>query len=87
MDRGAWWATVHGVAKSQTLTEATQQTQGLRQPRPCPPGKRGRNAWSALGPGPGYPRQATEAVGRRRPWALGKEGSPSEEQGIETKGT
>ena len=25
MDRGAWWATVHGVAKSQT-TEATYHT-------------------------------------------------------------
>ena len=24
MDRGAWRATVHGVAKSQTLTEATE---------------------------------------------------------------
>ena len=23
MDRGAWWATVHGVAQSQEMTEAT----------------------------------------------------------------
>ena len=30
MDRGAWWATVHGVAKSQTrLTGEEQQPQGL----------------------------------------------------------
>ena len=29
LDRGAWWATVHWVVKSQTLTEATQHTQGL----------------------------------------------------------
>ena len=28
MDRGAWWATVHGVAKNQTQTEATQHTTG-----------------------------------------------------------
>ena len=25
MDRGAWWATVHWVLESQTLTEATWQ--------------------------------------------------------------
>ena len=31
MDREAWWATVHGVAKSQTLlTDST--TTGLRKP-------------------------------------------------------
>ena len=30
MDRGAWWATVHGVAKSRTrLTGEEQQPQGL----------------------------------------------------------
>ena len=28
MDRGAWWATVHGVAKSWTLTE---QAQSIRE--------------------------------------------------------
>ena len=27
MDREAWWATVHGVAKSRTQTEATFSTQ------------------------------------------------------------
>ena len=63
MDRGAGQATVHGVAKSQTLTEATQQAQGLRQPWPCPPRKGGRNAWSALGPGPGYRRPALRQWG------------------------
>ena len=24
MDRGAWWTTVHGVAKSRTSTEVTE---------------------------------------------------------------
>ena len=27
MDRGAWWATVHGVTKSSDTTEATEQRQ------------------------------------------------------------
>ena len=26
MDRGAWWATVHGVAKESSTTEATYDT-------------------------------------------------------------
>ena len=63
MDRETWRATVHGVAKSRTLTEATQQAQGLRQPQPCPPRKGGRNAWSALGPGTGYRRPALRQWG------------------------
>ena len=33
MDRGAWWATVHGVAQSQTLPEAHTP------PRPPPMGQ------------------------------------------------
>ena len=29
MDRGAWWATVYGVAKSQTLLSDKQQQQHI----------------------------------------------------------
>ena len=32
MDREAWWATVHGVAKSQTLLTDSTTTTGLRKP-------------------------------------------------------
>ena len=28
MDRGAWWATVHGVAKSQLMTEQLKKKGG-----------------------------------------------------------
>ena len=37
MDRGAWWATVHGVTKSQTRLKrlSTQAGWNLRQPGPC----------------------------------------------------
>ena len=32
MDRGAWWATVHGIAKSQArLSSHTQDIQGLHK--------------------------------------------------------
>ena len=31
MDRGAWRATVHGVSKSQTTTEATEHTGCVKQ--------------------------------------------------------
>ena len=34
MDRGAWWATVHGVAKSQTqLSDEVQHSTNLTQVR------------------------------------------------------
>ena len=37
MDRGAWYATVHGVTKSQTRLKrlSTQAGGNLRQPGPC----------------------------------------------------
>ena len=31
MDRGAWWATVHRVAKSQTLSESKKNKQDLNK--------------------------------------------------------
>ena len=32
MDRGAWWATIHGIAKSQSrLSSHTQDIQGLHK--------------------------------------------------------
>ena len=42
MDRGAWWATVHGVAKSylqlsgyaQHSTEGFRESQGILRPQP-----------------------------------------------------
>ena len=38
MDRGAWWATVHGVSKSQTERACTQtQEKPSKQSRSCPP--------------------------------------------------
>ena len=83
-DRGAWRATVHEVAKSRTLTEAIQHAESLRQPGPCPPGK-GEECLERR-PRTWYRRQAAEAVGRRW-WAPGEEGSPSEEPGVETRGT
>ena len=38
MDRGAWWATVHGVTKSRTLGTEPQLrlTSGLSLPKSCP---------------------------------------------------
>ena len=30
MDRGAWWATVHGVAKQSDMAEVTEHTQAIR---------------------------------------------------------
>ena len=36
MDRGAWWATVHGVTKSQILLkQISNNTQGLKQTLEC----------------------------------------------------
>ena len=29
MDRGAWWATVHGVAKSQTLSDLKKKKNSM----------------------------------------------------------
>ena len=38
MDGGAWWATVHGVAKSQTrLSDFTFTFKTLNPPAPWPP--------------------------------------------------
>ena len=37
MDRGAWWATVHGVTKSQTRLSDFQFTMGLNAPLPQAP--------------------------------------------------
>ena len=34
MDRGAWWATVHGVAKNWTQLSDRVHTQATSQPRP-----------------------------------------------------
>ena len=31
MDRGAWWATVHGVAKSWNVTEPTRTTPNQKE--------------------------------------------------------
>ena len=36
-DRGVWWATVHGVAKSQTRTSAQVVTSTRKPPSPCLP--------------------------------------------------
>ena len=37
MDRGAWWATVHGIAKSQTQLSTRHTHMSRRQhPEPCP---------------------------------------------------
>ena len=31
MDQGAWWATVHGVAKSRTLAQMVMNLPGMRE--------------------------------------------------------
>ena len=49
MDRGAWWATVHGVAKSQTGAAASARQPGL--PQFGAAGLESRNCGSARGLG------------------------------------
>ena len=51
MDRGAWWATVHGVAKSQTqLRDQTQHSSGsgLGGGGGTPTTKSGLPVWTVL---------------------------------------
>ena len=74
MDKGAWWATVHGIAKSQTteqLSTATQQpfkkmkeNEALCRPYPDMTGilKKGK-----LDRGRQLQREAVRRQGRRRP--------------------
>ena len=35
MDRRAWWATIHGVAKMTEVTENTEQTQNRVKTKSC----------------------------------------------------
>ena len=49
MDRGAWWATVHGVAKSQTqLSDLTNLTRGTTGCTGIPQGRAGRGCRSHI---------------------------------------
>ena len=57
MERGAWWATVHGVAKSQTRPERLS-TAGLHKKQPWKP------AWGCLS------RECWVLKAQRAVWAL-----------------
>ena len=49
MDRGAWWATVHGVAKSQTrLSDSAQHTTVYKIDDPQGPAIEDRELYSVL---------------------------------------
>ena len=78
MDRGAWWATVRGVAKSQTPLPFGERT------RDCSPGHAGKEGpqLARMGASQGFPRAAAP-VGVFSP-ALQADALPSEPPGKPT---
>ena len=79
MDRGAWWATVHGVAKESDTTQQLNRKPASKQPvsettttenldqSPLLP----EPAWAAITPSPGWLRQQIFISHSARGWKSG----------------